>query len=54
MQTLSFLVAFAVFLVGPSLAGMPDSALPGSGAFSYSGSPIVTDAPPMPIVVALR
>lgn len=53
MRTVSFIIAFAVFLIGPSLAGMPDDNLPGIGTFSYNGSPIITDAP-APMVMASR
>lgn len=52
MRTLSFLLAFAVVLAGPTLAGSPDGTLPGFGSFAYSGSPFVTAAPS--IVVAAR
>src|ERR1700733_8325846 len=52
MRTLSFIFAFAFVLVGPSVAGLQDSSLPGIGTFSYNGSPI---APPAPsLVVAVR
>jgi hypothetical protein len=53
MRTLSFILAFAFVLVGPSLAGSADNSLPGIGTFAYSGSPIVTSAP-QAIVVAAR
>jgi hypothetical protein len=53
MRTLSFILAFAFVLVGPSLAGSSDNSLPGIGTFAYSGSPIVTSAP-QAIVVAAR
>ena len=53
MRKLSFITAFAVFLIGPSLAGMPDGDLPGIGTFSYQGSPVITDAP-APMVMAAR
>jgi hypothetical protein len=49
MRSISFILAFAFVLVGPSLAGLQDNSLPGVGAFSYNGSPIVTSAP---IIVA--
>jgi hypothetical protein len=52
MRTLSFILAFAFVLVGPSMAGSSDSSLPGVGTFVYNGSPIVTSAPP--VVVAAR
>ena len=53
MRTLSFILAFAFVLAGPSMAGSSDSGLPGIGTFAYSGSPIVTSAP-QAIVVAAR
>jgi hypothetical protein len=53
MRTLSFIVAFAFFLVGPSMAGSSENGLPGIGTFSYNGSPVVTDAPQL-MVVATR
>ncbi len=53
MRTLSFILAFAFVLAGPSIAGSPDSRLPGIGTFAYSGSPIVTSVP-QAIVVAVR
>jgi hypothetical protein len=53
MRTLSFLVACGFLLVGASTAGSSDGALPGIGAFAYSGSPVVTSAPHS-IVVAAR
>ncbi|MGO8912587.1 MAG: hypothetical protein ACLQDM_25120 [Bradyrhizobium sp.] len=52
MRTLSFLLAFAFVLAGPTLAGAPDGSLPGIGTFAYSDSPIVTAAPSL--VVAAR
>ena len=54
MRTFSFILAFAVFLIGPSLAGMPDGDLPGIGTFCYNGSPVITDAPVVPMVMASR
>ena len=54
MRTFSFIIAFAVFLIGPSLAGMPDGNLAGIGTFSFNGSPVITDAPPLPMVMASR
>ncbi len=53
MQTLSFILAFAFVLVGPSMAGSSDIALPGIGTFAYSGSPITTPVP-QAIMVAAR
>ena len=52
MRTLSFILAFAFVLVGPSLAGSPDNSLPGIGTFAYHGSPIVTSAPQAMVVAA--
>lgn len=52
MRTLSFILAFAFILAGPSMAGSSDNSLPGIGTFSYNGSPAVTSASPM--VVAIR
>jgi hypothetical protein len=53
MRTLSFILAFAFVLAGPSIAGSRDNNLPGIGTFAYGGSPIVTAAPHS-IVVAVR
>jgi hypothetical protein len=53
MRTLSFMLAVAFVLVGPSLAGSSESSLPGIGTFAYSGSPIVMSAS-QPVVVAVR
>jgi hypothetical protein len=40
MRTLSFILAFAFMMAGPSMAGSADNGLPGIGTFSYNGSPI--------------
>jgi hypothetical protein len=45
MRSISFILAFAFVMVGPSLAGSSDKGLPGIGTFSYNGPPIVTSAP---------
>ncbi|MEA2895922.1 MAG: hypothetical protein QOJ84_1537 [Bradyrhizobium sp.] len=45
MRTISFILAFAFILAGPSMAGTSDGSLPGIGTFSYGGSPAVTSAP---------
>lgn len=50
MRTLSFILAFAFVLAGPSMAGSSDAGLPGIGTFSYIGSPI--DTPTTPVVLA--
>jgi hypothetical protein len=52
MRTFSFILAFAFFLVGPSLAGSSDLGLPGIGTFSYNGSPVMSDAPMVTVVAA--
>lgn len=44
MRALSFILAFAFLLAGPSIAGSADSGLPGIGTFAYSGFPIVASA----------
>jgi hypothetical protein len=40
MRTISFILAFAFILAGPSMAGSPDNSLPGVGTFSYNSSPV--------------
>jgi hypothetical protein len=52
MRTLSFILAFAFILAGPSMAGSSDKGLPGIGTFAYNGSPVV--AAPQALVVAAR
>ena len=52
MRTLSLILAFAFVLSGASMAGSPDSGLPGVGTFAYQGSPVV--AASHAIVVAAR
>ena len=52
MRTLSFILAFAFVLAGPSIAGSSDSSLPGTGTFAYSGAPIATSAPHALVVAA--
>jgi len=39
MHTVSFVIAFAFALAGPSMAGSADSSLPGIGTFAYGGAP---------------
>jgi len=53
MKSLSFVLACAFLLVGPSMAGSSEKGLPGVGTFAYNGSPIVASAIE-PIVVAAR
>src|SRR6478752_4802007 len=50
MRTLSFILAFAFVLAGPSMAGSSDN-LPAAGAFAYNGAPAANSAP---LVVAAR
>ena len=38
MRTMSFILAFAFILAGPSMAGSSDMGVPGIGTFTYSGS----------------
>jgi hypothetical protein len=52
MRMLSFVLAFAFVLAGPSMAGLQDSSLPGIGTFAYNGSPVVSTTSSM--VVAVR
>jgi len=51
MRNLSFLLAFALVLAVPSIAGSADAGLPGIGTFAYSG-PVASQAPAL--VVAAR
>jgi hypothetical protein len=51
MRTISFILAFAFILAGPSMAGSSDQHLPGVGTFAYNGSPVATTAS-QPIIVA--
>ena len=50
MRSLSFFLAFAFVLAGPTLAGMSDDGLPGIGTFGYQASLIAASA----LVVAAR
>jgi hypothetical protein len=49
MRTIGLIFVFAFVVAGPSLAGSPDSGVPGIGTFAYSGTPIGSSAP---VVVA--
>lgn len=51
MRTISFIVAFAFVLAGPSLAGSTDNS-PGIGTFAYNGTPIVSTTPHAMVVAA--
>jgi hypothetical protein len=53
MRTLSFMLAFAFVLIGPSMAGSSDGGLPGPGTFTYSGSPVKTTVPRTVLVASL-
>jgi hypothetical protein len=53
MRTLSFILAFAFVLIGPSMAGSSDGGLPGVGTFVYGGSPIKTTVPRTVLVASL-
>ena len=53
MRTISFILAFAFILAGPSMAGSAsDQDLPGVGTFSYNGSPVANPAVQSIIVAA--
>jgi hypothetical protein len=52
MRTVSFILAFAFILAGPSMAGSSNNGLPGVGTFSYNGSPVTTSAPEALVVAA--
>jgi hypothetical protein len=49
MRTLSFILAFAFILAGPSMAGSPDTSLPGIGTFAFNAAPVAA-----PLMVASR
>jgi hypothetical protein len=44
MRTISFILAFAFILAGPSMGGSSDSSLPGIGTFTYNASQTVIAA----------
>ena len=50
MRILSFILAFAFVLAGPSMAGSSENTLPGIGTFAYNGPAPALQA----IVVAAR
>ena len=50
MRTISFMLAFAFILAGPSMAGSTDGNVPGIGTFAYMGSP--ASSAPAPMVIA--
>jgi hypothetical protein len=47
MRSLSYVIALAFLLTGPSLACSTDHDMPGVGTFSYCGTAVVTPAPEM-------
>jgi hypothetical protein len=51
MRTLSFVLACAFFLVGPSMAGSPDTGL-AIGTFAYNGSAVNAVTPHVTLVAA--
>ena len=51
MRTLSLILACAFFLVGPSMAGSPDTGL-AIGTFAYNGSALNTVTPHVTLVAA--
>ena len=53
MRTISFILAFAFIMAGPSMAGSSDQGLPGVGTFAYSGSPLANPVT-QPMVVAAK
>jgi hypothetical protein len=53
MRTLSFILAFAFVLIGPSMAGSSDAGLPGIGTFAFNGTPIASSLPRTVLVASL-
>ena len=47
MRALSYIIALAVVLIGPPLAGAIDSDLPGVGTFTYGGTAVAMPASAM-------
>jgi hypothetical protein len=52
MRALSYIIALAFVLTGPSLAGGDDRDMPGVGTFTYCGSPIAAIAPDLVAVIS--
>jgi hypothetical protein len=52
MRTISFILAFAFILAGPSMAGSIEGNLPGIGTFAFTGSPVISAAAPMVVAYA--
>lgn len=53
MRMLSFILAFAFILAGPSVAGFADGGLPGIGTFTYNGS-TAGNAPVATLLASVR
>lgn len=53
MRTISFILAFAFILAGPSMAGSSENGLPGIGTFAYNSAPVAISGP-QPMVVAAK
>jgi hypothetical protein len=52
MRAFSFILTFAFFLVGPSLADSSEANMPGIGTFSYNGLAVNVDATQITVVAA--
>ncbi|WP_192855897.1 hypothetical protein [Tardiphaga robiniae] len=52
MRTISFILAFAFILAGPSMAGSADGNLPGIGTFAFTGAPVISADAPMVVAYA--
>ncbi len=52
MRALSYIIALAFVLTGPSLAGSADRDMPGVGTLTYCGTPVVAIAPDLAAVVS--
>ena len=52
MRTLSFILAFAFVLAGPSMAGSAENGVPGIGTFAYNGSPVAPALQPIVLAAA--
>jgi len=53
MRTISFILACAFVVAGPSMTGPSDHGLPGIGSFAYSG-PTMAGYLPREMVVAAK
>jgi hypothetical protein len=52
MRTINFILAFAIILLGPSLAGSTEG-VPGIGSFSYIGTSVGTDSHQVTVIAGL-